>query len=79
MNTVLFVNATIGFSENLFLIQLVFQILVITLREYIVALIHLYNTVVLRTWIFNNTCKTLSYALTYVFKKQKLNKLLFDA
>ena len=35
-------------------------------------------TVVLGTWIFINSCKTLSDILTHVINKQRLNKLLFD-
>ena len=47
--------------EAIFLIiQLVFQILVISLRNYIVALIHLYLQLFLCIRIFSNNCKTLS-------------------
>ena len=47
-------------------------------RKYIVALIPSSLTVVLCTWIFINSCETLSSALTHVINKQRLNNLIFD-
>ena len=45
----------------------------ISLRNYIVALIHLYLQLFLCTQIFSNSCKTLSYILTHVTNKKRLD------